>query len=437
MPRFAVAALHRNLSLLAVVFLGVHVATTLADTYAPIGVKDAFIPFLSSYRPLWLGLGAVACDLLLALIVTSLLRVRLGLRTWRLTHWFAYACWPVALLHALGTGSDPRAGWLQVLAAACVGAVLLAGRRCGSPAAASASSGGSDSAPWAPPSPCSASSGTSGGPSAPGWAARAGTPASLLHHTIHVAARPTPAPKPVTLPNSFSARLHGTVSQSSAGNGLVDVHLDGALAGGVQGTAACRPRGGADRRRRGSMTSSGVAFAARGTQVFEGWITALSGTQVAARVSDGAGRQLDLVLDLRLGPDLECTQRHRAREDRVSADAAVRPRTGGARILRGLHPQRALTFEEHVRAYGALEPLGARLLDTLADERAHRPRRRGVSDRSQGPGRRRAARPPDRRRQRRRGRSRRARRTGSCFAGCRTSCWTAPSRSPTHSGLAR
>ena len=99
-PRFAVAALHRNVSLLAVVFLGVHIATTLADTYAPIGLKDAFIPFLSSYRPLWLGLGAVACDLLLALIVTSLLRVRLGLRTWRLTHWFAYACWPVALLHA-------------------------------------------------------------------------------------------------------------------------------------------------------------------------------------------------------------------------------------------------------------------------------------------------------------------------------------------------
>ena len=79
MPRFALAALHRNLSLLAVVFLAVHVVTTLADSYAPIALKDVFVPFLSSYRPLWLGLGAVACDLLLALIVTSLLRVRLGL----------------------------------------------------------------------------------------------------------------------------------------------------------------------------------------------------------------------------------------------------------------------------------------------------------------------------------------------------------------------
>ena len=125
LPRFSVAALHRNLTLLAVVFLGVHVATSVADAYAPVGVKDAFIPFMSAYRPFWLGLGALAGDLLLALIVTSLLRVRLGLRAWRWTHWFAYACWPLALFHSLGTGSDPRAGWLQALAAVSVGVVLV------------------------------------------------------------------------------------------------------------------------------------------------------------------------------------------------------------------------------------------------------------------------------------------------------------------------
>src|SRR5262245_46384001 len=116
-PRFGIADLHRNITLLAVTFLGIHIATTVADSYAPIGLRDAFIPFVSGYRPIWLGLGALACDLLIALILTSLLRARLGLGAWRRLHWLAYACWPLALAHALGTGSDPRAGWLQVLAA--------------------------------------------------------------------------------------------------------------------------------------------------------------------------------------------------------------------------------------------------------------------------------------------------------------------------------
>ena len=107
LPRFTVAALHRNLTLLAVVFLGIHVATTLADGYTPIGWKDAFVPFLSPYRPFWLGLGALALDLLLALVITSLLRARFGLRTWRLVHWLAYACWPLALAALPRDGQRP------------------------------------------------------------------------------------------------------------------------------------------------------------------------------------------------------------------------------------------------------------------------------------------------------------------------------------------
>ena len=67
---------------------------------------DVVVPFVGAYRPFWLGLGALALDLLAALIVTSLLRARIGLRAWRAVHWVAYACWPVALVHGLGTGSD-------------------------------------------------------------------------------------------------------------------------------------------------------------------------------------------------------------------------------------------------------------------------------------------------------------------------------------------
>ncbi len=125
-PRFLTAGLHRNLSMLVLMFVAIHVVTTVADTYTPIRWRDAIIPFVSAYRPLWLGLGAVAFDLLLALAVTSVLRVRLGHRLWRLTHWAAYACWPVAVLHGLGTGSDPRTRWVLVLTMGCVLTVLCA-----------------------------------------------------------------------------------------------------------------------------------------------------------------------------------------------------------------------------------------------------------------------------------------------------------------------
>jgi predicted ferric reductase len=125
-PRFLTAGLHRNLALLSVVFLGIHIVTAVVDPYTSLGWKAALVPFSSSYRSFWLGLGVVAVDLLLALVVTSLLRHLIGLRTWRLVHWLAYACWPVAVAHGLGTGSDATRTWLLVLELACAGAVLVA-----------------------------------------------------------------------------------------------------------------------------------------------------------------------------------------------------------------------------------------------------------------------------------------------------------------------
>src|SRR5262249_56082235 len=105
-PRFVTVSLHRNLSLLVLTFTGLHVLTTVTDPYASIGVVSAVLPFSSAYRRIWLGLGAVAFDLLLAVLITSLVRVRLGPRTWRLVHWAGYLCWPGALLHGVGTRTD-------------------------------------------------------------------------------------------------------------------------------------------------------------------------------------------------------------------------------------------------------------------------------------------------------------------------------------------
>jgi predicted ferric reductase len=122
-PRFLTVGLHRNLSLLVLVFLTLHVGTTVIDTFVSIPLTAAFIPFASSYKALWLSLGAVALDLLLALVATSLIRNRLGLKTWRWVHWAAYICWPVALAHGLGAGTDRGTLWVFVLTIGCAAAV--------------------------------------------------------------------------------------------------------------------------------------------------------------------------------------------------------------------------------------------------------------------------------------------------------------------------
>lgn len=124
LPRFAVAAVHRTASLTAVVFLLIHVGTLYFDPYAQLHVVDFVVPFSGAYRPFWLGLGTVGLDLIAALVVTSLLRQRIGLRTWRAIHWLAYLSWPVALSHALGNGTDNGTWWLRTVAAVCTLAVL-------------------------------------------------------------------------------------------------------------------------------------------------------------------------------------------------------------------------------------------------------------------------------------------------------------------------
>jgi DMSO/TMAO reductase YedYZ heme-binding membrane subunit len=122
-PRFLTVGLHRNLSLLVLAFLVLHIGTTVVDSYTSIQLSAAFIPFVSSYKRGWLGLGAVAFDLLIVLVVTSLSRIRLGHRAWRLVHWSAYACWPVTVAHGVGAGTDERTAWAAGLTIGCVAAV--------------------------------------------------------------------------------------------------------------------------------------------------------------------------------------------------------------------------------------------------------------------------------------------------------------------------
>jgi methionine sulfoxide reductase heme-binding subunit len=126
LPRFAVTGLHRNISLLSVIFLAIHVLTAIADPYVTIGLAATVIPFTSPYEPLWLGLGALSLDLIAALILTSLARARMGRRAWRGIHWLAYAAWPLAVVHSLGSSTDMRSGVMLGVLIGCVLAVCAA-----------------------------------------------------------------------------------------------------------------------------------------------------------------------------------------------------------------------------------------------------------------------------------------------------------------------
>ena len=125
-PRFVTASLHKNISLLAVVFLAVHITTTVLDPVSPVHLMNAIVPFTGRYRPLSIGLGAVAIDLLAALVVTSLLRQRIGYRVWRAVHWSAYACWPLAMLHSFESGTDASTPWARAVYIAGAAAMVAA-----------------------------------------------------------------------------------------------------------------------------------------------------------------------------------------------------------------------------------------------------------------------------------------------------------------------
>jgi sulfoxide reductase heme-binding subunit YedZ len=125
-PRFLTTGLHRNLALMTVVFLALHIVTAVVDPFTHLGWLVAVVPFSSYYRTLWLGLGTIAFELLAAIVVTSLLRGFIGPAAWRAVHWLAYGSWPIAVIHGFGTGTDAWSVWFLVLSIVCIGAVAMA-----------------------------------------------------------------------------------------------------------------------------------------------------------------------------------------------------------------------------------------------------------------------------------------------------------------------
>ena len=313
-PRFTFQDLHRRVSLLAVVFVGLHVVTTVSDSFAPIGWLAVVVPFTSPYRRLWLSFGTISVDLLLAVTISSLLRQRINPRTWRALHWLAYASWPLAVVHGLGTGTDPHLGWVIVLVVGCVAAVLgaLAWRLAsGWPAGAAVRvTAGATSvvavialAAW-----------TDTGPLRSGWALRAGTPPALLAGSKRAAGTPpasssstttsgaSSALPPTSLPAPpYRAALHGAVSQQSLSSTSVQVEIKAQTSGSVVALVDIVIVGTPDGSGGVMMSQGQASFGPPGSPtMYQGQIVGLQGSRIQLSLADHAGRRLDLQVDVAL-----------------------------------------------------------------------------------------------------------------------------------------
>jgi len=298
-PRFLSQGLHRNLSLLCIVLIAVHVLTTVADGYVPISLADAVVPFASPYRPIYVGLGALALDLLLAVVVTSALRRRIGARAWRGVHWLAYACWPVAMLHGLGSGSDTRVSLALVVYVLCaVGVAAALGWRLvhlPSPRAGLRVAAAVSGIVVLVATALFALT----GPLRPGWSHRSGTSSAVLSQLAHGVAPPTsttttvPAKTQVGsgLPSTpFTAAVTGTVTSKLVSDDQTEVDLKLTLPT-TSSPIDVRLTGTPDRGGV-QMSSSTVTFGQD-----NGTVTALDGSTINVSLS-GPNGPLNLVLQL-------------------------------------------------------------------------------------------------------------------------------------------
>ncbi len=124
-PRFSVENIHRFGGLLVGSLIGIHVLTIAADSFLPFSLTQLLVPFTSTYRPIWTGLGIAAAELLLALAITNHYRRRMPHRYWRKAHYLNFAVWTLASIHGLMSGTDRGATWLALLYGVAVATVVV------------------------------------------------------------------------------------------------------------------------------------------------------------------------------------------------------------------------------------------------------------------------------------------------------------------------
>lgn len=302
-PRLITNELHGYVSLLALVFIAVHVVAVAVDPFTHFGLAAVLVPFASHYRPIWMGLGIVGLYLLLAVWVSTRLRRRIGHRLWRQIHVLAFAVYAAATLHGLGTGSDTRAAWAVALYAASVGLVgTLLAIRLLAPA-------GRDARPRPLAGLASAVAVVAAavwslsGPLAPGWSVRAGGAterAAIAHPHLPPAARGSRPSAVVHVP--FTARYAGRLTVDPMNDqGRVTVRIDGALSGATRDHLEILIHGIPLEDGGVAMEQSRVRMGTT-TPLYRGEITSLTGTRLVAAVRS-PHQHLRLGLVLRIDRD--------------------------------------------------------------------------------------------------------------------------------------
>jgi sulfoxide reductase heme-binding subunit YedZ len=128
--RRTVRGLHEQFALLALGATAAHGLLLLADPWLKPGLAGLLVPFASTYRPVWTGLGVLGAYLTAALSLTYYARRRIGARRWRLAHRFIPVAWAMAAVHVIGAGTDAGSLWLQAPLALTMALVLaLLGQR--------------------------------------------------------------------------------------------------------------------------------------------------------------------------------------------------------------------------------------------------------------------------------------------------------------------
>jgi DMSO/TMAO reductase YedYZ heme-binding membrane subunit len=113
--RVFIQSAHRAASFGAVTFLIIHIVTEILAQR--VHVVDAVIPFLSPFRTFYIGLGTIASDLIILLVITGILRGRFNASgkawRWRAIHYTSYLCFVFGIWHGLlaGRPAKPYVDW--------------------------------------------------------------------------------------------------------------------------------------------------------------------------------------------------------------------------------------------------------------------------------------------------------------------------------------
>jgi Ferric reductase like transmembrane component len=317
-PRIINSELHNFLTLLALIFTGVHILAIWVDPFTSFGWNEVFIPFASHYRTVWMALGIVAFYIGIAIGISTWLRPRIGYKVWRALHTLTLLLFGLVVVHGIATGSDTRTSWGAAIYASSVVLVgTLLWMRLRKPLNAKSRAHPvlalaivvlvAVGTVW-----------TLLGPLQPGWASVAnnGTASGSTANALAAPSR-NQQQRQTTFPQSFAGNLQGQYTQSGpdANNNVTlqfNLSISNGPTGNVQMMLQGQSGGGDDNSL--SITSSRVAIlSSTGQQLFSGPLSniyrdrSLFMTATLSGTGTNSSSQLQVMITVRLAASGQVT----------------------------------------------------------------------------------------------------------------------------------